>query len=56
LGIGVPDDVITWGSILSAGRQQFDAWWMVLFPGLAIFFSVMIFQALGNRFQKEASN
>jgi peptide/nickel transport system permease protein len=56
LGIGVPDDVVTWGSILSAGRQQFDAWWMVLFPGLAIFFSVMIFQALGNRFQKEASN
>jgi peptide/nickel transport system permease protein len=52
LGIGVPDDVVTWGSILSAGRQQFDAWWMVLFPGLAIFFSVMIFQALGNRIQK----
>ena len=56
LGIGVPDDVVTWGSILSAGRQQFDAWWMVLFPGLAIFFSVMIFQALGNRIQKDSSN
>jgi peptide/nickel transport system permease protein len=56
LGIGVPDDVVTWGSILSAGRQQFDAWWMVLFPGLAIFFSVMIFQALGNSMQKDSSN
>ena len=56
LGIGVPDDVVTWGSILSAGRQQFDAWWMVLFPGLAIFLSVMIFQALGNSMQKESSN
>lgn len=56
LGIGVPDNVVTWGSILSAGRQQFDAWWMVLFPGLAIFFSVMIFQALGNRIQKDSSN
>lgn len=56
LGIGVPDDVVTWGSILSAGRQQFDAWWMVLFPGLAIFFSVMLFQALGNRIQKDSSN
>jgi len=55
LGIGVPDDVVTWGSILSAGRQQFDAWWMVLFPGLAIFFSVMIFQALGNSMQKESN-
>lgn len=56
LGIGVPDDVVTWGAILSAGRQQFDAWWMVLFPGLAIFFSVMLFQALGNQIQKDSSN
>jgi peptide/nickel transport system permease protein len=56
LGIGVPDDVVTWGSILSAGRQQFDAWWMVLFPGLAIFCSVMIFQALGNRIQKDSNS
>jgi peptide/nickel transport system permease protein len=56
LGIGVPDDVVTWGSILSAGRQQFDAWWMVLFPGLAIFCSVLLFQSLGNSMQKESSN
>ncbi len=55
LGIGVPDDVVTWGSILSAGRQQFDAWWMVLFPGLAIFCSVLLFQSLGNSMQKESS-
>ena len=56
LGIGVPDDVVTWGSILSAGRQQFDAWWMVLFPGLAIFCSVLLFQSLGNSMQKESSH
>jgi peptide/nickel transport system permease protein len=55
LGIGVPDDVVTWGSILSAGRQQFDAWWMVLFPGLAIFCSVLLFQSLGNSMQKESN-
>jgi peptide/nickel transport system permease protein len=56
LGIGVPDDVVTWGSILSAGRQQFDAWWMVLFPGLAIFCSVLLFQSLGNSIQKDSNN
>lgn len=36
LSIGVPDDALTWGTLLNYGRQQFDAWWLVLFPGLAI--------------------
>lgn len=49
LGIGVPDEVSTWGSILSQGRQEFDAWWMVVFPGLAIFTTILIFNSLGER-------
>lgn len=48
LGIGVPDDVATWGSILSAGRQQLDAWWMVIFPGFAIFTTVLVFNLIGD--------
>jgi peptide/nickel transport system permease protein len=55
LGIGVPDDVVTWGSILSAGRQQFDAWWMVLFPGLAIFITVFLLQTIGERLRESAN-
>jgi len=52
LGIGVPDDVITWGSILSAGRQQFDAWWMVVFPGAAIFLTVLSLNILGEKLRE----
>jgi len=48
LGIGVPDNVVSWGSILSAGRQQFDAWWLVLFPGIAIFLTVLSLNILGE--------
>lgn len=48
LGIGVPDDVSTWGAILSSGRQQFDAWWLVVFPGFAIFLTVTSFNLLGD--------
>ncbi|MCB0819332.1 MAG: ABC transporter permease [Bacteroidetes bacterium] len=51
LGIGVPVEVSTWGSILSEGRQDLDAWWMVIFPGLAIFMTVYLFNALGRRFR-----
>ena len=48
LGIGVPDDVVTWGSLLSAGQQRFTAWWLVVFPGIAIFLTVTIFNLIGD--------
>jgi peptide/nickel transport system permease protein len=40
LGIGVPFDTVTWGSLIAAGRENFNAWWLVVFPGLAIFFTI----------------
>jgi peptide/nickel transport system permease protein len=48
LGIGVPDDAVTWGSLLSSARQELDAWWMVLFPGLAIFITVTVYNLIGE--------
>jgi peptide/nickel transport system permease protein len=48
LGIGVPDDVVTWGSMLSSARAHFDAWWMVVFPGLAIFITVTVYNLIGE--------
>ncbi|MCX6292514.1 MAG: ABC transporter permease [Bacteroidetes bacterium] len=48
LGIGVPQDVVTWGSLLFAGKENFEAWWLVVFPGLAIFLTVTSFNLLGD--------
>jgi peptide/nickel transport system permease protein len=48
LGIGVPPDTVTWGSLLNAGREKFSAWWLVIFPGLAIFLTVTIYNLLGE--------
>ncbi|MCX6296441.1 MAG: ABC transporter permease, partial [Bacteroidetes bacterium] len=48
LGIGVPPETITWGALLSAGREQYSAWWLVVFPGLAIFLTVTIYNLLGE--------
>ncbi len=48
LGIGVPEEIVTWGSLLSAGQQRFTAWWLVVFPGLAIFITVTIFNLIGD--------
>lgn len=51
LGIGVPEETITWGKLLFEGRQYFQAWWMVVFPGLAIFGTVVSLNVLGDKYQ-----
>ena len=48
LGIGVPTETITWGSLLSSARQSPTAWWLAIFPGLAIFITVTIFNLVGE--------
>lgn len=48
LGIGVPADVTTWGSLLSAGHGNFNAWWLVVFPGLCIFITVTAYNLIGE--------
>lgn len=48
LGIGVPAETLTWGSLLSAARQTPTAWWLAIFPGFAIFITVTIFNLAGE--------
>ena len=48
LGIGVPQDMVTWGSLLAAGRENYSAWWLVVFPGAAIFLTVTAYNFIGE--------
>lgn len=49
LGVGVPPEIPTWGTMV-AGSQQYahQAFWVVLFPGLAIIFTALSLQLLGD--------
>ena len=52
LGLGVPLPASSWGSMLSAAREHIEyAWWLVLFPGAAIFTTVAAFNIIGERFR-----
>jgi len=51
LNIGVPENVITWGQLLADGKQNFNAWWMIAFPGFAIFITVLCLNVLGEKFK-----
>lgn len=49
LGIGIPADQVTWGSLLGQSRSQPSAWWMALFPGMLLTFTVLAANLLGER-------
>lgn len=52
LGFGVPPPDPSWGDVLSQSQKYVDfAWWLVLFPGAAIFLTVTAFNLLGEGFR-----
>jgi len=49
LGAGVPPPTPTWGQMVAGGRTYIEtAWWISLFPGLAIAAVVLSFNLLGD--------
>jgi peptide/nickel transport system permease protein len=49
LGLGVKPSTPTWGLILSDARSFFSrAWWLAVFPGLAIMLTVLSINFLGD--------
>jgi peptide/nickel transport system permease protein len=49
LGLGVPDDTPSWGSLISDSLSSFDiTWWLWFFPGLFLLFTVLAFNLVGD--------
>ena len=48
LGIGVPPEVTTWGSLIAEARVSPSAWWLAVFPGAAIFVTVTCCNLIGE--------
>ena len=49
LGLGVRPPVATWGGLLADAREQVDrAWWLALFPGIALFLTVLGCNLIGE--------
>ena len=48
LGLGAQPPTPSWGQMLSTAMQYWDAWWMSVFPGIAIFITVIALNFLGD--------
>lgn len=55
LGVGVQPPQATWGNIIADGRPYFlDAWWVILFPGIAILVTTLSFYLFGDAVRQAA--
>jgi peptide/nickel transport system permease protein len=49
IGFGVQPPAPTWGNIIADGKPYLlDAWWLILFPGLAIFVTALAFYPIAE--------
>lgn len=52
LGFGAPPPSPSWGALLSEGRRNHTMWWLIVFPGLAIFSAVLSYNLIGEGLQE----
>ena len=57
LGIGLPLEVISWGSMLSLAEKALlgNCWWIILIPGLFLVATLVCMTELGNYLRKSAN-
>ncbi len=56
LGIGLPPEMPSWGRMLAGARANADAWWLILFPAIALCLTILSIQACGNYLQKSTNS
>lgn len=52
LGIGLGAQHVSWGSILANARSDYQSWWLVIFPGILLFFTIYSLNQIGEKFGK----
>ena len=57
MGIGLPVEIITWGSMLSLAEKALmtGSWWIILIPGLFLVMTVLCLTNIGNACRQQAN-
>jgi microcin C transport system permease protein len=48
LGLGLPPPTASWGELLKQGKENLTSWWLVLFPFLSLFLSLLLLNFIGE--------
>lgn len=52
LGFGSQRPNASWGTLLSSAQKNLEMWWLVIFPGIAIFTTVLAYNLIGEGLQE----
>lgn len=57
LGLGLPVDVVSWGSMLSLANKALlnNTWWVIVFPGLFLIVTLVCITNIAYYFRKETN-
>lgn len=57
MGLGLPIEVVTWGSMLSLAEKALmtDAWWILLIPGAFLVVTLLCITNLGDYLRSRTS-
>lgn len=57
MGIGLPIEIISWGSMLSLSEKALLSgyWWIIIIPGIFLIATLLCITALGNYFRKNSN-
>ncbi len=48
LGYGIPAPNPSWGELIGQGRERLSAWWLITFPSLALFLTILLSAFVGE--------
>lgn len=52
LGFGLRPPNISWGLLLANARDNHNLWWLIVFPGAAVFLTVLAYNLIGEGWQE----
>jgi peptide/nickel transport system permease protein len=57
LGIGLPLDILSWGSILSLANRALltNTWWVIIFPGIFLIATLTCISSIANAFRRDTN-
>ncbi len=51
IGFGPPPPNPSWGQLLRSGQANYHNWWLILFPGMGVFLTVLAYNLIGEGLQ-----
>ncbi|HWL11221.1 MAG TPA: ABC transporter permease [Planctomicrobium sp.] len=52
IGFGAPPPNPSWGQLLRSGQANYQNWWLILFPGMGVFLTVLSYNLIGEGLQE----